>query len=148
MQVTELENSGLKRNYKVTVEAPEINAQMETELRAAGQSVRIPGFRPGNIPMKILQQRFGKSVQGDVLKQVINRATTDLVNERKLRPALTPQINIEDFQEGGALIFTVNFETFPETPEVDFSKITAACSISPKPISTKLQTALPNALLN
>ena len=129
MQVTELENSGLKRNYKVTVEAPEINAQMETELRAAGQSVRIPGFRPGNIPMKILQQRFGKSVQGDVLKQVINRATTDLVNERKLRPALTPQINIEDFQEGGALIFTVNFETFPETPEVDFSKITLNRSV-------------------
>lgn len=124
MQVTELENSGLKKNYKVTVEAPEINAQMETELRAAGESIRIPGFRPGNIPMKILQQRFGKSVQGDVLKNVINKATTDLVNERNLRPALTPQINIEDYQDGGALIFTVNFETFPEAPEVDFSKIT------------------------
>lgn len=124
MQVTELENAGLKRNYKIIVEAPEIDAQMETELRNAGQNVRIPGFRPGNIPMKVLRQRFGKSVQGDVLKQVINKATTDLVNDRKLRPALTPQINIEDYKDGGALIFTVNFETFPETPEVDFNKIT------------------------
>ncbi len=129
MQVTELENSGLKRNYKVTVGAPEINAQMETELKAAGENIRIPGFRPGNIPMKILQQRFGKSVQGDVLKQVINKATTDLVNERKLRPALTPQINIEDYQDGGALVFTVNFETFPETPEVNFDKITINRSV-------------------
>jgi trigger factor len=116
MQVTELENSGLKRQYKVTVEANEINVQMENELRAAGERVKIPGFRPGNIPMKVLRQRYAKSVQGDVLKQVINKATTDLVNERKLRPALTPQINIEDFQEEGALVFTVSFEAFPDAP--------------------------------
>ncbi len=129
MQVTELENAGLKRNYKVTVEAPEIDKEMEVELRAAGEKIRIPGFRPGNIPMKILQQRYGKSVQGDVLKQVINKATTDLVNERKLRPALTPQINIEDFKEGGALVFTVSFEAFPDAPDVNFDKITLNRSV-------------------
>lgn len=124
MQVTELSSSGLQRNYKIVVEAAEINAQMETELRAAGERVNIPGFRPGFIPMKILQQRYGKSVQADVLKQAINKATTDMVRERKLRPALTPQINIEEYNDGGELSFTVSFESFPDTPDVDFSKIT------------------------
>jgi trigger factor len=124
MQVTELTSSGLQKNYKIVVEAAEINTQMEVELRAAGERVNIPGFRPGFIPMKILQQRYGKSVQADVLKQVINRATTDMVRERKLRPALTPQINIEEYNDGGELSFTVSFESFPDTPEVDFDSIT------------------------
>lgn len=129
MQITELENAGLKRHYRITVDAPEIDAQMEQELRAAGERVRIPGFRPGNIPLKVLRQRYGKSVQGDVLKQVINKATTELVTGRGLRPALTPQVNIEDFAEGGALVFTVHFETFPDAPEVDFSRITLTRSV-------------------
>ncbi|NBO17897.1 MAG: trigger factor [Proteobacteria bacterium] len=129
MQVTELEGAGLKKQFKVTVEAPEIDVEMEAELKAAGERVRIPGFRPGNIPMKVLRQRYGKSVQGDVLKNVINKATSDLVNQRKLRPALTPQISIEDYQDGGALIFNVSFEVFPESPEVDLSGITISRSV-------------------
>lgn len=124
MKVTELASAGLKKQFQITVDAPEIETEMENELRIAGEQVKIPGFRPGNIPMKVLRQRYAKSVQGDVLKNVINKATTDLVRERKLRPALTPQINVEDYKEGGALIFKVDFEVFPETPEVDFSKIT------------------------
>lgn len=129
MQVTELEGAGLKKQFKITVEAPEIDAEMETELKAAGERVRIPGFRPGNIPMKVLRQRYGKSVQGDVLKNVINKATSDLVQQRKLRPALTPQVNIEDYKDGGALIFNVSFEVFPESPEVKLDGITLSRSV-------------------
>jgi len=123
MQVTELESQGLKKNFKIIVDASKINTQMENELRAAGESVKIPGFRPGFIPLKILQQRYGKAVQGDVLKQVINQATTEVLNEKKLRPALTPQVNIDDYKEGGDLAFTITFESFPELPEVDFSNV-------------------------
>lgn len=129
MQVTELESAGLKKQFKITVEAPEIDAEMEIELKAAGERVKIPGFRPGNIPMKVLRQRYAKSLEGDVLKNVINKATTDLVNSRKLRPALTPQINVEDYKEGGALIFKVDFEVFPDAPEVDFTKISITRSV-------------------
>jgi len=124
MQVTELEAQGLKKNFKIVVDSAQINALVETELRAAGESVKIPGFRPGYIPMKILQQRFGKSVQGDVLKKVINQTTTDVVTQKKLRPALTPQINIESYNDGGDLAYTMSVESFPDMPEIDFSKIT------------------------
>ena len=124
MQVTELESKGLKKSFKIVVGAAQINEQMETELKAAGERVKIPGFRPGFIPMKILQQRYGKSLQPDVLKAVINHASSDVIAKKKLKPAMTPQINIEDYKEGGDLAFTMSFESFPDMPEIAFDQIT------------------------
>jgi trigger factor len=123
MQVTELEASELKRKYKIIIESQAIEAATEAELKNAGERVKIPGFRPGYIPMKVLKQRYGKSVQGDVIKQVVNRATMDTLRERSLRPAVTPQIAIEDYQDGGDLAFTMELEVFPPLPEVDFAAI-------------------------
>lgn len=124
MQVTELKSEGLQRNYKVVVEAATLNEHMERELRAAGERVKIPGFRPGYIPMKVLQQRYGKSVQSDVIRQAINHATSDVIAQKKQRPAQMPKINIEDYKEGGDLTFTMAFEAFPEVPDIKYDKIT------------------------
>jgi trigger factor len=124
MQVTELDSQGLKKNFKIVVDNAKISAMVDEELRIAGEQVKIPGFRPGNIPMKILKQRYGKSVQGDVLKKVINQTTSEVVTEKKLRPAMTPQINIESYEEGSDLTFSMSVESFPDMPEIDFSSIT------------------------
>jgi len=123
MQVTQLESKGLKKNFKIVVDADAINAQTDSELKEAGKNMKIPGFRPGHVPMKVLQQRFGKSVQGDVIKQLINKSVNDVVKNNKLRPALQPQINIEDYKEGGSLAFSVAVEVFPELPEFKFEDI-------------------------
>jgi trigger factor len=124
MQITELETQGLKTKLKLVVPAGIINQQTETELKAAGERVKIPGFRPGFIPMKVLQQRYGKAVQGDVIKQVINQTTGDALREKNIRPALTPQITIEDYKEGGDLVYTMEVERFPDLPQVKFDGIT------------------------
>jgi len=124
MQIAELESNGLKKKFKIVVDSAQINAQTEAELKAAGERVKIPGFRPGYIPMKVLQQRYGKAVQADVLKQVINRTTSDVISEKKLRPALTPQIMIENYNEGGDLTYSMELEIFPEVPEIKFDKLT------------------------
>ncbi len=129
MQVSELESKGLKKNYKIVVNAAQIEEQTEAELKRAGERVKIPGFRPGFIPMKVLRQRYGKSVQGDVLKQAINRATNELLSEKKVRPAATPQVNIENYEDGGDLTFTMSFESFPEVPTVDFDKISLSRNV-------------------
>lgn len=129
MQVKELESKGLKRKFQITVEANQIATQTEAELKAAGERVRIPGFRPGNIPMKVLRQRYGQAVQADVLNKVINRSTTDAIVERKLRPALSPQVNVEKYEEGGALTFSMEFEIFPEVPEIPFKDIVLKRSV-------------------
>ena len=143
MQVSELSSEGLKKNFKVVIDKAKIESQMEVELKAAGEQIKIPGFRPGYIPMKVLKQRYGKSVQSDVIKHVINQATSELVNERKLRPTLAPQINIESYQDGEDLAFTVAFEVFPEMPAIDFGAITLnrkAYEISEQDVDNTLET--------
>lgn len=123
MQVKEVEKAGLKRKYQVTVPASAIADQVAVELKEAGKSVKIPGFRPGFVPMKILQQRFGSSVEADVLKTVIQRATGDMISDKKLRPALQPEISVESYEKGKDLSFAVSMETFPDVPDIAFDKI-------------------------
>lgn len=123
MQVTELESKGLKKNFKIIVASDAIRAKTESELKEVGKTAKIAGFRSGQIPMKILQQRYGKAVQADVIKQVINGSVNDLVVNNKFRPTLSPQINIEEYNEGGELKFSVALELFPELPELVFDDI-------------------------
>lgn len=124
MHVKEIESAGLKRKYHITVPAGTIAEQVEVELKEAGKTLKLPGFRPGFVPMKILQQRFGKSVEADVLKNVIQRSTGAMLNDKKLRPALTPEVAVESYEQGKDLAYTVSVETFPEVPEVAFDGIT------------------------
>lgn len=126
MQVKEIESAGLKRTYQVIVPASTIADEVEAELKAAGKHVKIPGFRPGFVPMKILQQRFGKSVENDVLKNVIQRTTGQVLNDKKLRPALSPDVKVDTYAEGKDLAYTVSVETFPEVPDIKFEDIKLA----------------------
>ena len=124
MQVTELDAKGLKKSYKIVVEAAKLNEEMENELKAAGEKIKIPGFRPGFVPLKILQQRYGKSVQYDVLQKTINSAATDVMRQKNLRPAVSPSVDSQEYADGGDLTFTLSVEVFPEVPEVKFDGIT------------------------
>ncbi len=123
MKVTELDSKGLKKNFKITVDADAINAKTENELKEVGKTAKIAGFRPGQVPIKVLKQRYGKAVQADVIKQVINGSINDLVVQNKFRPTLTPQVNIEEYNEGGELSFSVALELFPELPELKFDDV-------------------------
>lgn len=124
MQVTELESKGLKKNFKIIVGAEAIKARTETELKEIGKNAKIDGFRAGQVPLKVLEKRYGKAVQADVIKQVINSSVSDLVAKNKLRPTFTPQVAIEDYKDGGELAFKIEMEIFPEVPELSFDGIT------------------------
>lgn len=125
MQVTELEKDGLKTVLKVTIPASQIDTQTEVELKTAGERVKIPGFRPGFIPMKVLKQRYGRSVQADVIKQLVNSGTIDALKKNNIRPATTPQVTLdESYEEGKDLNFKVSVESFPPVPELKFNDVT------------------------
>lgn len=123
MQVTELESKGLKKSFKIIVGADAIKTKKESELKEVGKTAKIAGFRPGQVPLKILEQRYGKAVQADVIKQVINGSVNDLVVKNKFRPTLTPQVSVEQYKEGGELSFNVALELFPEIPELAFDDL-------------------------
>lgn len=124
MQITEKDHKGLSYSYSVTVPAADIAKEQEAELERVGGKVKIPGFRPGKVPMNVLKSKYGKDVMGDVLQNAINNAARKVVEEKKLRPALQPDVKITSFEEGSDLVFDMQFEVFPEVPALNYDKLT------------------------
>lgn len=125
MQITEVENEGLKRAYDVVVAAADLEKQIEADLQEIGRKVKMPGFRPGKIPVGVLRRKYGVSVMGDVLQRTANDAARRIIKEKGIAPALTPEVTIkEGYKEGGDLALAVTLEVMPEVPEIDLSGIT------------------------
>lgn len=123
MQVTETHAEGLKREYKVVVNADEIDQKVQNRLQEVGKDARIPGFRPGKAPMSILRQRFGQAVLGEVLERAVNDSSQQALTERGLRPAQQPRIEIESFDQGKDLEYKMSMELLPDIEPMDFSEI-------------------------
>jgi len=123
MQVEETKNEGLSREYSVTLTADEIGARIDARLTEVGSTVRIPGFRPGKAPIAVLRQRYGKSVMGEVLEKAVTETSQEVLDERDLRPAVQPKIEISSFDEGKDLVYTINVDLMPEITPMDFSKL-------------------------
>jgi trigger factor len=123
MQVTELSAEGLKREYKVVVQAAEIEHQVAHRLEELKSKIRMPGFRPGKVPVTLLRKQYGRSVIGEVLEQAVNQGSQKAIADHELRPALRPKIEVTAFDEGADLEFTMALEVLPEVPEVDLKRI-------------------------
>jgi trigger factor len=123
MQVTETNTDGLKRDFKVVIDAKEINDKIETRLRELSVRMKIPGFRPGKAPLKLLKQRYGSSVMGEILERAVTDSSAQALNERGLRPAVQPKIEIDSFAEGKDLEYSMAIELLPEITPMDFSKL-------------------------
>lgn len=119
MQVTELSAQGLKREYKITVPADEIADRVNSRLQRLQQTIRMPGFRPGKAPLPLLRKQYGRSVMGEVLEEAVDQGARQAVEDRQLRPALRPKVEVTSFDEGRDLEFKVDLEVLPEVPEVD-----------------------------
>src|SRR6266851_10214577 len=94
MNVIETSAEGLKRELKITVPADEVEDKVTRRLGEIGRSVRIPGFRPGKVPLPMLRQRFGPAVRGEVLESTVQDSSAEAIRERNLRPALPPKVEI------------------------------------------------------
>ena len=123
MQVTDIDAQGLKHEFKVVVPAAQIEERILAKLAEVSKTVRIPGFRPGKVPQKLLRQKYGQSVFGEVVETTVNEGTTKVVTDKGLRPALSPKVEITSFMEGGDLEFKVTVEVMPEITPMDFSTI-------------------------
>ncbi len=123
MQVKELKNKKLEREYSVTITAKDIEAKVDEQLLVVGQQAKIPGFRPGKIPAKVLKQRYGKSVMGEVLEKTVQEKTGEVLKEKDERPAMRPKVEVVSFDEGKDLEFTIAYEVLPDVPKVDLSKV-------------------------
>ena len=123
MQVVETNSESLLKDFKVTVAAADIEARIDSRLGEVGQDARIPGFRPGKAPVSVLKQRFGPAVRGEVLEATLRDSTQELLDERGLRPASQPQIEVKAYEEGNDLEYDISVELLPDIGEVDFAAL-------------------------
>jgi trigger factor len=120
MQITETSNDGLKREFKVVIPERDVQQRVDTRLAQLGGGLKLPGFRPGKVPMPVLKQRFGKNVMGEVLEQAISDSSQKLLSERGLRPAGQPRIEILAGADKGDLEFSMAVELIPDIKVMDF----------------------------
>src|SRR5437899_8106538 len=123
MNVTETSAEGLKREFKITVPATEVEERVSRRLGEIGQSVRIPGFRPGKVPMQLLRKRYGPAVRGEVLESTVQGSSAEAIREHNLRPALPPKVEIQSFSEGADLEYKMSVELLPDIPEPRFADL-------------------------
>ncbi|MEO1190202.1 MAG: trigger factor [Pseudomonadota bacterium] len=123
MQVTETQSEGLQRSFEITVPAADIQTKVDAKLTELAGNVNLPGFRPGKVPLSLMKQRYGQSVMGEVLEQTVNEATQQAMNDRGLRPAGRPKVEIKTFEEGKDLTYTVEAEILPEVQPMDFDSL-------------------------
>ena len=128
MQITETLADGLKHDFRVVVPAEDLRSKIDDKLAEYGANMRLPGFRPGKAPLKILRQRFGRAVEGEILEDTINRGTQQAIEERGLKPAVMPQIDMvsdlaNGLPAGTDLEYTVSVEALPDIEPIDFASL-------------------------
>ena len=94
MQVTETLNDGLRRAYNVVLPAADIEKSRQARLTDLSKQLRLPGFRPGKVPMSVVRQRYGTAVIAEVLQESVNEATQKVISDRGLRPAGQPKVDL------------------------------------------------------
>jgi trigger factor len=131
MQVTETTNEGLKREFRVTLPATELETRVTERLTEMKDRVRINGFRPGKVPVAHLKKVYGRAVMAETIEQMVRETNAKIVTDRGLKLAMEPKITLpEDSSEVENVIagktdlsYTVAVEVVPQVTLADFKTI-------------------------
>ena len=123
MKVKEEKATGLSKKYTVTIASADFAAAVDKKLTKIAQDIKMPGFRAGKAPKSMIEQKYRPSVLGEVLDDMVRDAANEIITQNNLRPAATPDIKIEKFEDGKDIEFTMETEVLPEIKLGDFSKI-------------------------
>ncbi|HJV72367.1 trigger factor [Ideonella sp.] len=104
----------LERRITLTLAATEINSEVESRLKKLARTVKADGFRPGKVPMSVVAQRYGYSVQYEVMNDKLGQAFSQAANEAQLRVAGVPNITQKNDAPEGQMAFDATFEVYPE----------------------------------
>jgi trigger factor len=132
MQVTETLAEGLKRELTITIPATDLSSKLDDKLASLKSQVRLPGFRPGKVPVAHLKKVYGKQAMAEVINDTLNESTNAAIAERKEKPASEPKFTLpEDEAQAEAIIagrqdlqISVAYEIIPDFEVKDFSGIT------------------------
>jgi len=120
-----VENLGtLERRVSMSVPVRDIEKKVDERLKQLARNVKMPGFRPGKVPLKIVAQTYGPQVRNEVLGDAVQKSFSDAVKEANLRVAGYPKIEKKDEAGADALEFSATFEIYPEVKPGELSGAT------------------------
>jgi trigger factor len=111
----------LERRITLSLPASVINGEVEARLKKLSRTVKADGFRPGKVPMSVVAQRYGYSVQYEVVNDRVGQAFNEATNEAQLRVAGAPRITQKEQAPDGQFAFDATFEVYPEVKLGDLS---------------------------
>ncbi len=123
MAVTVETLAKLERRITLLIPATELNSEIETRLKKLSRTVKADGFRPGKVPMSVVAQRYGYSVQSEVMNDKLGQAFSDATGQAQLRVAGLPTVTQKDESPEGQLAFDATFEVYPEVQLGDLSAV-------------------------
>lgn len=123
MQVSVENTSELGRRIRVTVPAERVEQEFTSRLKRLSGKAKLPGFRPGKIPVKVLEAKFGRQVLNEIGSELIQSTFQEALGMEGLRPAGGPRIDPGAPQRGKEYAYTAEFEIYPEIPKPDLVNI-------------------------
>jgi trigger factor len=123
MKTEFLDVSDTRKNLMVEIPSTVVDAEIDKVSKDYSKAARIPGFRPGKVPTKVVRQRFRDQILHDVAHGLIPRAVEEALRERGVEPVDTPDIRDVVVEEGRPLKFTATFETVPPIDPGDYAAV-------------------------
>lgn len=123
MQVTEISNSGLSLELQVLIEGEKLAEKVNNTVTELAKTYKMPGFRDGNVPLSFIKKKEGSKIMTEAIEQEIDAVLQAIFQERGIRPASQPAVDVISFDEKEGLLFKAKLEIFPELPSVDWSAI-------------------------
>jgi trigger factor len=114
MTITQTLSEGLKREFEVVITSAEIDNLVNQKLIGIAKEAKLPGFRPGKVPISVVKNRFGKQVVGEVVRESIDNVSKETMESNNLTASSQPKIEIISFEEGEDLKAKLSVEIMPE----------------------------------
>jgi len=121
MQVSVEATGNLDRKMTIQVPSERVDNEVDERLKSLSRRVRLDGFRPGKVPMKVVRQRYGAGVYQEVLSEVLQESYREAVQQEGIEPAGTPSIEPKTVEQGKPIEFIASFQVFPEVEVADFA---------------------------
>ena len=143
MQVSVEQSGNIERKMTISLPAERVDSEVTRQLQRLSKQVKVPGFRPGKVPMKIMKSRYLGQVMQDVIGDLIQSSYQEALGQESLRPAGPPAIETSSGGEGKDLEYTATFEVYPDLAELNLSGLKierTLCEISDQDIDTTLDS--------
>jgi trigger factor len=114
MRIAETLNEGLKREYSVIIPAKDLAAKIDAQVANVAKQIRMPGFRPGKVPLNLVKKMHGPALRQEALQEALQESVQKVIADNQLRPAMQPQIDVENIDEGKDVEFKVAVEVLPK----------------------------------